>query len=149
MEANGQTLYNDDLLNILPDGVIILDINREVIQLNQQALTELHVHSSVNAMMPLPTNKIFKLLNKKEDILSTILEEIRQGKKVYSLPEHTFMQEQVDYTQFPIRGEFATMENEEGRKKHLILFPQYYSRTYTGIYSEYCFAKNQNLSMVL
>lgn len=31
MEANGQTLYNDDLLNILPDGVIILDINREVI----------------------------------------------------------------------------------------------------------------------
>ena len=45
MEANGQTLYNDDLLNILPDGVIILDINREVILLNQQALTELHVHS--------------------------------------------------------------------------------------------------------
>ena len=31
MEANGQTLYNDDLLNILQDGVIILDINREVI----------------------------------------------------------------------------------------------------------------------
>ena len=122
MEANGQTLYNDDLLNILPDGVIILDINREVIQLNQQAFTELHVHSSVNAMMPLPTNKIFKLLNKKEDILSTILEEIRQGKKVYSLPEHTFMQEQVDYTQFPIRGEFATMENEEGEKIILFFF---------------------------
>ena len=38
MEANGQTLYNDDLLNILPDGVIILDINREVIQLNQQII---------------------------------------------------------------------------------------------------------------
>ena len=117
MEANGQTLYNDDLLNILPDGVIILDINREVIQLNQQALTELHVHSSVNALMPLPTNKIFKLLNKKEDILSTILEEIRQGKKVYSLPEHTFMQEQVDYTQFPIRGEFAASANDTKKRK--------------------------------
>ncbi len=38
MEANGQTLYNDDLLNILPDGVIILDINREVIQLNRKLL---------------------------------------------------------------------------------------------------------------
>ena len=122
MEANGQTLYNDDLLNILPDGVIILDINREVIQLNQQAFTELNVPSSVNAMMPLPTNKIFKLLNKKEDILSTILEEIHQGKKVNSLPEHTFMQEQVDYTQFPIRGEFATMENEEGEKIILFFF---------------------------
>ena len=122
MEANEQTLYNDELLNILPDGVIILDINGEVIQLNQQALTELHVHSSANAMMPLPTNRIFKLLNKKEDILSTILDEIRQGKKTYSLPEHTFMQEQVDYTQFPIRGEFATMENEEGKKNILFFF---------------------------
>ena len=67
MEANGQTLYNDDLLNILPDGVIILDINREVIQLNQQALTELHIHSTVKAMKPLPTTMIFRLINKKED----------------------------------------------------------------------------------
>ena len=48
MEENKQTLYNDELLNILPDGVIIFNINGEVIQLNHQALTELHVHSSVN-----------------------------------------------------------------------------------------------------
>ena len=80
-------------------------------------------------MLPFPTNRLFKLLNKKEDILSTILEKIRQGENTYSLPEHTFMQEQF--------------------KQDLILFPQYYSRAYTGIYSEYCFAKNQNLSMVL
>ena len=73
MEVNEQTLYDDELLNILPDGVIILDINGKIIQLNQQALTELHVHSSVNTMMPLPTSQIFKLLNNKEDILSTIL----------------------------------------------------------------------------
>lgn len=26
MEVNEQTLYDDELLNILPDGVIILDI---------------------------------------------------------------------------------------------------------------------------
>ena len=69
MEVNEQTLYDDELLNILPDGVIILDINGKIIQLNQQALTELHVHSSVNTMMPLPTSQIFKLLNNKEDIL--------------------------------------------------------------------------------
>ena len=119
---NKQTLYNDELLNILPDGVIILNMNGEVMQLNQQALVELHVHSSVNAIMPLSTDRIFKLLNKKEDVLSTILEEIRQGKKVYSLPEHTFMQEQIDYTQFPIRGEFATMENEEEGKVILFFF---------------------------
>ena len=52
MEENKQTLYNDELLNILPDGVIIFNVNGEVIQLNHQALTELHVHSSVNTMMP-------------------------------------------------------------------------------------------------
>ena len=51
MEVNEQTLYDDELLNILPDGVIILDINGKIIQLNQQALTELHVHSSVNTMI--------------------------------------------------------------------------------------------------
>ena len=98
-------------LNILPDGVIILDTNGEVIQLNQQALTELHVHSSVNAMLPSSDQIIiFKLINKREDILSTILERNPSGQKsTYSLPEHTFMQEQVDYTQFPIRGEFATI----------------------------------------
>ena len=86
MEVNEQTLYDDELLNILPDGVIILDINGKIIQLNQQALTELHVHSSVYTMMPLPTSQIFKLLNNKEDILSTILEKISQGERIYTLP---------------------------------------------------------------
>ena len=81
MEDYKQTLYNDELLNILPDGVIIFDTNGEVIQLNQQAFAELHIHPSVNDMMlPFPTNRLFKLLNKKEDILSTILEKIRQEK---------------------------------------------------------------------
>ena len=82
MEENKQTLYNDELLDILPDGVIIFNISGEVIQLNRQALTELHVHSSVNAMMPLPTNILFKLLNNKEDILSVILEKIRRVNKL-------------------------------------------------------------------
>ena len=46
MEENKQTLYNDELLDILPDGVIIFNINGEVIQLNRQAQTELHVFSN-------------------------------------------------------------------------------------------------------
>lgn len=122
MEENKQTLYNDELLDILPDGVIIFNINGEVIQLNRQAQTELHVHSSANEMMPLPTNILFKLLNNKEDILSVILEKIRQGEQTYSLPEHTFMQEQVDYTQFPIRGDFATIKEDGNLKKILFFF---------------------------
>ena len=40
MEANGQTLYNDDLLNILPDGVIILDINRDCLLYTSDAADE-------------------------------------------------------------------------------------------------------------
>lgn len=66
MEDYKQTLYNDELLNILPDGVIIFDTNGEVIQLNQQAFVELHVHPSVNDMLPFPTNRLFKLLNKRK-----------------------------------------------------------------------------------
>jgi signal transduction histidine kinase len=122
MEDYKQTLYNDELLNILPDGVIIFDTNGEVIQLNQQAFAELHVHPSVNDMLPFPTNRLFKLLNKKEDILSTILEKIRQGENTYSLPEHTFMQEQADYTQFPVRGEFATIRDRTNLNKILFFF---------------------------
>ena len=72
MEENKQTLYNDELLDILPDGVIIFNINGEVIQLNRQAQTELHVHSSANEMMPLSTNDLFKLLNNKMCIRDSI-----------------------------------------------------------------------------
>ena len=122
MEDYKQTLYNDELLNILPDGVIIFDTNGEVIQLNQQALAELHVHPSVNEMLPFPTDHLFKLINKGEDILPIILEKIHQGENTYSLPEHTFIQEQVDYTQFPIRGEFATIRDENNLYKVLFFF---------------------------
>ena len=38
MEVNEQTLYDDELLNILPDGVIILDINGKIIQLNHLSI---------------------------------------------------------------------------------------------------------------
>lgn len=72
--------------------------------------------------MPLSTNDLFKLLNNKEDILSVILEKIRQGEQTYSLPEHTFMQEQIDYTQFPIRGDFATIKEDGNLKKILFFF---------------------------
>lgn len=122
MEDYKQTPYNDELLNILPEGVIIFDINGEVIQLNRQALAELHIHPSVNGIPPFSTNRLFKLLNKKENILSTILKKIRQGENAYSLPEDTFMQEQVDYTQFPIRGEFATIRDKANLKKIVFFF---------------------------
>lgn len=103
MEVNEQTLYDDELLNILPDGVIILDINGKIIQLNQQALTELHVHSSVNTMMPLPTSQIFKLLNNKEDILSTILEKISQGEDIYTSRTYLYTGASRPYT-IPYKG---------------------------------------------
>ena len=37
MEVNEQTLYDDELLNILPDGVIILDINGKIISTMQKS----------------------------------------------------------------------------------------------------------------
>ena len=48
MEVNEQTLYDDELLNILPDGVIILDINGKIIQLISKLLQNfMFIHLSI------------------------------------------------------------------------------------------------------
>ncbi len=123
MEENKETLYNDELLDILPDGVIIFNISGEVIQLNRQALTELHVHSSVNAMMPLPTNILFKLLNNKEDILSVILEKrfVRVNKLIRFLSILSCKNRLIIHN-FPIRGDFATIKEDGNLKKRYYSF---------------------------
>ena len=41
MKLNKHTLYSDDLLNILPEGVLVLNSEGEVLLLNQQARMEL------------------------------------------------------------------------------------------------------------
>ena len=47
MEVNEQTLYDDELLNILPDGVIILDINGKIIQLSKLLQNFMFIHLSI------------------------------------------------------------------------------------------------------
>ena len=44
MEVNEQTLYDDELLNILPDGDIILDINGKISKLLQNFM---FIHLSI------------------------------------------------------------------------------------------------------
>ena len=120
MNVDKQTLYDDDLLNILPDGVLIFDSEGKVLQLNLKAQTELHT-SIPSGNSSVCVDHLFKLLYRKEDILPTIVESLRNGLPEYPLPEHVFIQERTDYTQFPVNGKFTTLR-EDGKLKAILFF---------------------------
>lgn len=120
MNVDKQTLYDDDLLNILPDGVLIFNLEGKVLQLNLQAQIELHIRTSLG-ISPVHVNSLLKLLHHKEDILPTIIESLCNGEQKYLLPEHTYIQEKSDYTQFPISGQFTTFR-KNGELKAILFF---------------------------
>lgn len=120
MTIQRQMKYDDELLNILPEGVLILNPQGEVLQLNQQAQNELHVNLSPDRL-PVRIECLLKLLHHKEDILATAIKELCEGKHRYTLPERTYVQEKVDYTQFPIQGQFATLR-PDGELKAILFF---------------------------
>lgn len=121
MNVDKQTLYDDDLLNTLPDGVLIFNSEGEVLQLNLQAKFELHISIPSGNPPSICVDSLFNLLNYRENIFPTILESLRNGQKNYLLPEHTFIQEKTDYTQFPVSGKFTTLR-EEGKLKAILFF---------------------------
>lgn len=120
MNIDKQTLYDGDFLNMLPDGVLIINSKGEVIQLNQQAQKELHVSIS-SANLPIPIDSLLKVLCHKKDNLSTIIENLCNGEEKYTLPEHTYIQEKAKYTQFPVNGQFTTLR-ENGVLKAILFF---------------------------
>lgn len=122
MNVDDQTLYDDDLLDILPDGVLIFNSEGKVLQLNLQAQTELHI-SIPSGSSYICVDNLFKILHHKEDILPTIIESLCNGQKEYLLPEHTFIQERTNHTQFPVNGKFTTLRKNGELKSHPFLFP--------------------------
>lgn len=120
MNIDKQALYEVDLLDILPDGVIIFNSEGEVLQLNSQAQTELHI-SNLPSHTTVCVDNLFKLLFHKENILPGIIKNLCSGGQRYTLPEHTFIQETTDYTQFPVSGKFTT-HRENGRLKAILFF---------------------------
>lgn len=122
MKLNKHTLYSDDLLNILPEGVLVLNSGGEVLLLNQQARMELQTKVlDNNTFKSCHIDGLLKLLYNKEDILPTIMDKLRQGESRYALPDRTFLQEKVNYTQFPIKGQFETLQ-EKGEIKVIVFF---------------------------
>ena len=74
MKLNKHTLYSDDLLNILPEGVLVLNSEGEVLLLNQQARMELQTKVlDNNTFKSCHIDGLLKLLYNKEDILPWIL----------------------------------------------------------------------------
>lgn len=120
MNTDKQALYEVDLLNILPDGVIIFNSEGEVLQLNSQAQIELHI-SNPSSHTTVCVDDLFKLLLHEENILHGIIESLCRGEQKYTLPEHTFIQETTDYTQFPVSGKFTTLR-ENGQLKAILFF---------------------------
>lgn len=121
MNDDKQTLYDDDLLNLLPDGVLILNPQGEVVQLNKQAQIELHLSISTDNL-PLRIESLLKIIHHKEDILQTAIESLRAGEEKYSLPEHTYIQEKVNYSQYPVNGQFSTLRKNGNLQAILFFF---------------------------
>lgn len=99
MKIDEQIEYDKELLDILPDGVLVLTPKGEVIQLNQQAQTELHIRTLSDSIhTPLQIENLFELLYHKENVLPLILESLCQGEVKYTLPEHTDILEKSNHT---------------------------------------------------
>lgn len=112
MKIDEQIEYDKELLDILPDGVLVLTPKGEVIQLNQQAQTELHIRTLSDSIhTPLQIENLFELLYHKENVLPLILESLCQGEVKYTLPEHTDILEKSNHTQFPVKGQFITIRH--------------------------------------
>lgn len=122
MNIDKRIEYDKELLNILPDGVLVLNSDGEVTQLNQQAQTELHIKSFPDkSTQPLRIENIINLIYHKENILPVVMEGLRKGEQGYTLPEHIDIQEKNNYTQFPVNGRFVTVR-EDGELKGILFF---------------------------
>ena len=63
--------YADSLLNILPDGIVILTFDERVLQVNLQAKTGLHINiSSDSYEKDLYAGELFELIYRDKHILS-------------------------------------------------------------------------------
>ena len=122
MNIDKRIEYDKELLNILPDGVLVLNSDGEVTQINQQAQTELHIKSSLDKFaQPLQIENIINLIYHKENILPVVMEGLRKGEQGYTLPEHIDIQEKNDYTQFPVNGRFVTVR-ADGELTDILFF---------------------------
>ena len=107
--------YADSLLNILPDGIVILTFDERVLQVNLQAKTGLHINiSSDSYEKDLYAGELFELIYRDKNILTSALDVIRQGKEELILPPNTSIREKSTNTIFPVKGRFCRLPFDEG-----------------------------------
>ena len=107
--------YADSLLNILPDGIVILTFDERVLQVNLQAKTGLHINiSSDSYEKDLYAGELFELIYRDNNILTSALDVIRQGKEELILPPNTSIREKSTNTIFPVKGRFCRLPFDEG-----------------------------------
>lgn len=107
--------YADSLLNILPDGIVILTFDERVLQVNLQARTGFHINiSSDSYEKNLYVGELFELIYQDKNILASALEVMRQGKEELILPSNTSIREKSTNTIFPVKGRFCRLPFDEG-----------------------------------
>lgn len=115
MSIAEEICYADSLLNILPDGIIILTFDEQVLQVNLQAKTGLHINiTSDYNNRKINIRELFELIYRDENILGTMLDVIRQGQEELVLPSNTSILEKSTNTIFPVKGRFCRLLLETG-----------------------------------
>lgn len=123
MSIAEEICYADSLLNILPDGIIILTFDERVLQVNLQAKTGLHMNiTSDYSEREVYVSELLELIHRDENILETALDVIRQGQEELLLPANTCIREKSTNTIFPVKGRFCKLPLETGEQVIVFYF---------------------------
>lgn len=105
--------YADSILNTLPDGIIIMSAWGQVLQVNLQAQTGLHLNVSSDYFSKgINIKDVLELVHKDENILPDVLEAMRQGSQDLVLPVNTSIVEKHSNTLFPVKGRFCHLDKD-------------------------------------
>lgn len=105
--------YADSLLNTLPDGIIVMTVSGQVLQVNLQAQTGLHLNVSSDYFSKgIDIKDVLELVHKDENILPDVLEAMRQGRTELVLPANTSIVEKNSNTLFPVKGRFCHLDTD-------------------------------------
>lgn len=112
-----QKYYADNLLNVLPNGIITMLPDGKILHINLEAQGELHVNASSSKKYQdgeLHISDLLYLVHEEQEMLSRILEELNKGKSKIDLPPNTCIREKATNTLFPVRGQFFSFPVKEG-----------------------------------
>lgn len=117
--------YSEQLMDVLPDGIITMLPDGKVLYINSEARRMLELDSSVTTNdphYPLYVTDLLRIIWNKEDILPSILQTLNSGKRELNLPVDSCIRAKILDTLFPIRGQFYVFEVNPGRAEIVFYF---------------------------